>query len=109
MARRSLAQYRDLSEHPFLSRAPAIAYAQKAAAPKTASHQQTRLARAKRAARPPAGQPRPSVIQRVRAKYPILNVFEPAAWKQWVVEYLRYRIGRKHPFNTYSGATGVAA
>jgi hypothetical protein len=111
MPRRSLSQYQDLSESPKWSRTPLVAYAQKAAAPKTPADEARRIAAAtaaiapKMAAPQPSPKPKTSMLERLKAKHPLLAAFSPAAIYQWVTEYLFNRLFRRtHRFLTYRGS-----
>ena len=41
-----------------------------------------------------------------RLAYPALSAFAPHRVWRWVTEYWRFRIGRRHPFQTYDGEDG---
>src|SRR5215469_1389885 len=72
---------KDLQDLRNLSRAPLFSYAQKQAQP--------RSPRVKMAALQPA-------------QFPALAAFAPTRLWTWITEYLRYRIGPRHPFLSYS-------
>jgi hypothetical protein len=78
-ARRDLQDLRDLSRSAFL------AYAQKHAQPRTA--------------RPRTEAARP-------AQHSNLAAFAPDRLWRWLIEYWRFRIGRRHPFQTYESEAG---
>jgi hypothetical protein len=41
-----------------------------------------------------------------RSAYPALSAFAPRRFWKWMTEYWRFRIGRRHPFQTYDGEDG---
>ena len=41
-----------------------------------------------------------------RGAYPALAAFAPRRFWKWMSEYWRFRIGRRHPFQTYDGGDG---
>ena len=73
---------KDLQDLSGLSRAPAIAYLQKQSLP-------------------PA--PRPKKGGSAKPVFPGLGRFLPQDFARWILQYLRFRIGFKHPFLTYEG------
>jgi hypothetical protein len=50
--------------------------------------------------------PRSRAEARQRLAYPSLSAFAPHRFWRWVSEYWRFRIGRRHPFQTYDGEGG---
>src|ERR1700690_1499384 len=50
--------------------------------------------------------PRARAEARQRLAYPALSAFAPHRFWRWVSEYWRFRIGRRHPFQTYGGEDG---
>ena len=50
--------------------------------------------------------PRARAEARQRLAYPALSAFAPHRFWRWVTEYWRFRIGRRHPFQTYDGEDG---
>jgi len=73
-------QRKDLQDFAGLSHAPIVAYLQKQALPRAPRQK-------------PAGA-LPSIFQKMK-------IFLPNNQWRWISEYLRYRIGRKHPFLRY--------
>lgn len=80
MSPNSIGQRKDLQDFENLSRLPVVAYLQKQALP---SGPRTKLAAA-----------RLGVFHK-------LKIFMSADIRRWITEYLRYRIGLKHPFVVY--------
>ena len=78
-------QRRDLQDLRSLSRSAFLAYGRKHAQPRTPRSRA-------RAARP--------------GRHPSLAAFTPDRLWRWLVEYWRFRIGRRHPFQTYDGQDG---
>ena len=76
---------RDLQDLRNLSRSAFLAYGQKHAQPRTL--------------RPRAKAARP-------AQHPGLAAFAPDRLWRWLIEYWRFRIGKRHPFQTYDGQDG---
>ena len=74
---------KDLQDFENLSRAPATSFVQKQALP-TAPREE-----------PLAPQPKPNVFQKLRT-------FAAADWRRWIADYVRHRIGRRHPFPAYA-------
>jgi hypothetical protein len=72
---------KDLSDLRKLSRSPILSFLQKQAQP--------RRPRVKTAALKPP-------------RYPLLAAFSPQRIFEWAREYLKYRIGRRHPFQVYA-------
>src|SRR4029077_17099848 len=50
--------------------------------------------------------PRARAEARERLAYPALSAFAPHRFWRCVTEYWRFRIGRRHPFQTYDGEDG---
>ena len=50
--------------------------------------------------------PRSRAEARQRLAYPSLSAFAPHRFWKWLTEYWRFRIGRRHPFQTYDGEDG---
>ena len=79
---------KDLQDFRDLPRSAILSYVQKQAQPKV---------------------PRPRVLAAKPTRFPKLAAFMPQRVWKWISEYLRYRIGRKHPFQQYDlqGDNGV--
>jgi hypothetical protein len=80
---------KDLQDLRYLPRSAFLSYLQKQAQPKV---------------------PRPRDLAAKPTRYPKLAAFLPQRVWKWISQYLRYRIGRKHPFQHYdpqSGDNGV--
>ena len=55
----------------------------------------------------PSG-PRGRGGEKPTSRYPLLAAFASSQTWKWVFEYLKHRLGRRHPFQTYSGTdTGI--
>ena len=76
---------RDLQDLVDLPRSALLSFLQK--------HMQPRKPRTRAEAAEPSG-------------YPALAAFAPQNMWNWLSEYWRYRIGRRHPFQTYDGRDG---
>jgi hypothetical protein len=78
-ARRDLGDFRALSRSAFLS------YGQRHAQPRT---------------------PRPRTKAARPARHSTLAAFAPDRLWRWLTEYCRFRLGRRHPFQTYDSQDG---
>ena len=79
-----ISDYKDLRDLRHLSRSPFLCYLQKNTQPRA---------------------PRIKTPDLVPARRRILAAFAPGQWWNWInwiVEYLRHRIGRRHPFLSYA-------
>jgi hypothetical protein len=72
---------KDLSDLRKLSRSPVLSYLQKQAQPQ---------------------KPRVKTATLKPPQYPMLAAFSPTRIFEWAREYLKYRIGRRHPFQVYA-------
>src|SRR5216684_5631922 len=83
---------KDLQDLRRLPRSPLLSYLKK--------QMRAPAPRAKAAAFAPAARAKAATI--ASKIHPILTAFDPRRWWNWIWEYLRHRLGRRHRFLFYS-------
>jgi len=91
---------RDLQDLKGVSRSPAVALMQKQIVPPAPRTKDSSVAPA---TSPPAVTQEGSLAQSTKAAFQALKQFQVTDYLKWGTEYLRYRFGPRHAFQTYEG------